>query len=128
MQGASALQDTLKQAQGLSIRLLIVWEPVLWSDLGPPTASVLSLVPDERAVQFWDKNRLLSESMVRAALEDPSLLATGDAVTPEMIVWDFVAVYPPGAVWGKHPRPSYYGGPVVDVIDQVRSRLSATAR
>ena len=126
MQGASALQDTLTDLQGSPLLVLIVWEPVLWSDLGPPASSVLSIVSDKRAVQFWDEDRSLSRFMVQSATEDLSILAPGDSVTPDTIVWDFVAVFPPGASWSAHPRPSYYGGPVVDVIDQVRSRLSGS--
>ena len=126
MQGASALQETLADVPGLPLIVLIVWEPVLLTDVGPPVSSVLSLVSDKRAVQFWDEDRSLSHFMVRSATEDPSLLAQGHSVTPDMIVWDVVAVFPPGASWGALPRPSYYGGPVVDVIDEVRSRLSGS--
>ena len=53
-------------------------------------------------------------------------MAPGDSIRPDMIVWDFVAVFPPGATWSATPRPSYYGGPVVDVIDRVRSSISTS--
>ena len=115
----------MEQIQDVPIAVLIVWEPVLWTDLSPPLTSVLSLVSDQRVVQFWDKNRAVSGFMVRSAIEDPSLLAPGDSMSPDMIVWDFVAVFPPGVVWSAHARPSYHGGPVMQVIDQVRSAISA---
>lgn len=117
----------LDRAPGSRISALVVWEPVILSDVGMPTSSTLSLVSDRRATQFWDENRALSQFLVRAAIEDPSLLAEGESVDPDMIVWDFVAVFPPGAVWGDHPRPSYYGGPVVDVMEKVRSALPSPA-
>lgn len=128
MQGASALQDVLDELQALPLRVLVVWEPVLWTDVAPPTSGVLARLSSLNAIQFWDERRLLSQFMVEAAAKDPSLLQPGDTLPPDMIVWDFVAIFPPGAIWKDVPRPAYYGGPVVDVMDQVRSTLSATAR
>ena len=125
MQGASALQDVLDDLQGLHIRVLVVWEPVLLTDLSPPTSWVLARTSDTRAVQFWDEDRLLSEFIVKAAKEDPSLLEPGDSLPQDTIVWDLVVVFPPGARWSTLPRPVYYGGPVVAAIDQVRSTISA---
>lgn len=112
--------------QHAQISILIVWEPVLWTDLYPPTSYVLSRVSDRRAVQFWDRGQSLSRFMVRSAIENPSLLWPGDAITPDTLVWDFVAVFPAGATWNPLPQPSYHGGPVVDVIEQVRSTLSSS--
>ena len=109
------------------ITVLIVWEPVVWTDLSAPTTSVMSLVFDTRAAQFWDEHRSLSEFMVRSAIDDPSLMAPGESIYPDTIVWDFIAIFPPGAIWDSLPRPVYYGGPVVDVLDEVQSRLTAPA-
>ena len=94
------------------------------TDLNPPTSWVLGRTSDTRAVQFWDEDRLLSEFIVKAAMEDPSLLRPGDTLLPDMIVWDLVAIFPPGARWSTLPKPAYYGGPVVEVIDEVRSAIS----
>jgi hypothetical protein len=41
------------------------------------------------------------------------------------VVWDYVAVYPPGSVWeASPPEPLYSGGPVIRVMDEARSALS----
>ena len=128
MQGASALQELLDELQSLSIQVLVVWEPVLWTDLNPPTSWVLGRTSDMRAVQFWDEDRLLSEFIVKAAKDDPTLLKPGDTLPSDRIVWDFVAIFPPGARWGNLPRPAYYGGPVVETIDDVRSVVTETQR
>ena len=41
------------------------------------------------------------------------------------IVWDYIAIYPQGAVWeASPPEPLHSGGPVVRVIDEARSALS----
>ena len=115
----------LEEFRGRSIEILVVWEPVLWTDLGPPTSWVLARAPDERVTQFWDADRLLSEFMIQAAIRDPSVLQLEDPLQTNQIVWDVVTVFPPGASWDPLPRPSFHGGPVVEVMDQVRATLSA---
>lgn len=125
MQGASALQGLLEEFRSLPIEVLVVWEPVLWTDLGPPTSRVLAKTSDARVTQFWDEDRVLSEFMIKAATQDPSLFQPGYALQPDEIVWDVVAIFPPGASWDTLPKPSYYGGPVVEVLDRVRAALSA---
>ena len=40
------------------------------------------------------------------------------------IVWDYIAVYPPGALWEEHPPPPlYYGRPVVKVTEAARAAI-----
>jgi hypothetical protein len=110
--------------RGEALSALIVWEPVIASDTGPPAASVLSRLSDTRSVHFWDEDRSLSKALVQEAIRNPSLFGTEVPSTPDTIVWDFVAVFPPGARWdGSFPQPVYYGAPVVEHIEQVNSRL-----
>ena len=127
MRGASALKDFLKQIGDPRILVLIVWEPVIWSDEGPPTSSVQALAVEKRSMQFWDEKRALSELLVQESIYVPSLLDPGASVAPGVVVWDLVVVFPPGAAWRSHARPSYFGGPVIHVMDEVRSALGAPA-
>ena len=40
------------------------------------------------------------------------------------VVWDLVLIYPPGARWeGGKSKPSFAGGPVFKVMDDVRAAL-----
>jgi len=40
------------------------------------------------------------------------------------VVWDYIAVYRPGAVWENGPPATlYHGGPVVRVTEPARSAL-----
>lgn len=92
------------------MRVFVVWEPVLWSDWSSPSSATLRRIDDTRAAQFWDKGRLISH-----------LLGERDR---RSIVWDYVAVYPAGAVWqNSPPEPIYRGGPVVRVSDEARAAL-----
>lgn len=91
--------------------MFAVWEPVLPTDWAAPSTATLKRITDPRAIQFWDKGRLLSQAM-------------GEH-DKESIVWDEIIVYAPGAVWKQvPPQPLYRGGPVVDVIEPARAALS----
>ena len=61
-------------------RIFVVWEPVLFTDWSSPSTATLGRIPGAQAAQFWDKER------VRRS-----------------IVWDYIAVYPRGAVWEASP-------------------------
>lgn len=90
--------------------MFVVWEPVLPTDWSAPSSSALKRIADPRAVQYWDRRRLLSH-----------LMGEHDR---RSIVWDYVAVYSPGEQWGKAPPTAVYeGGPVVHVTAELEHVL-----
>lgn len=100
------------------MRAFVVWEPVLSSDWGSPSAATLGRIPDPRALQFWDKERLISHSMGERDRKS--------------VVWDQIMVYGAGPVWnadkaraggGRPPEPLYQGRPVIKVADAARAAL-----
>lgn len=101
----------LKQFAGRRMLVLVVWEPVLPTDFGPPSTETMGRIPDSRVSQFWDKRRLISH-----------LLGEHDR---QSIVWDFIGVYPAGVLWTKRPpAPLFAGGPVVRVAKRARTAIS----
>jgi len=110
VRGASALGDLLTKYPDADVRVLVVWEPVILTDLGPPMRGVRRPLSDPRVVEFWDEKRWLSPRMVeRAAMiarekgEDPPL-------GPDEVAWDVIAIFPPGTLWeNPFPAPSWYG-------------------
>lgn len=115
MRGASALGKALAGAH-IDVATIVVWEPVLASDVGPPTSAVIARVPDRGAVQFWDEDHQVAEALVRGGVAERD-----DRVN---VLWDWVGFYPPGTRWTvRAPQPEYQGGPVVDAIRGVRARL-----
>lgn len=124
MRGASALERVLHELPGASIRVFVVWEPVLLLDTAPPTTAGLALVGDRRASQYWDERRLLSTAILDARRAEPGDLG---------IVWDWVAVFDPGVRWpgvrraDAFPAPRWQGRPVVDVVDELRATLRKIA-
>lgn len=97
------------------MRVFVVWEPVLTTDWMAPSTATLRRVPDIQAQQYWDKDRLLSKAMGE---QDKS-----------SIVWDRVAVYPPGLTWGEGapPQASFEKGPVVRVLPAFTAALEQAA-
>lgn len=84
---------------------------MLPTDWASPSTAALRRISNSRASQFWDKERLISRSMGE---EDR-----------RSVVWDYIAVYPKGALWQQRPPKALYdGGPVVKVIDPARAALA----
>src|SRR4030095_9902258 len=75
--GASAGEDILRSTTQ-PLRVLVVWQPVLKSDLAPPTTGTLSRISDARAIQYWDHDRALSTYLVAVARANPSWVRPQD--------------------------------------------------
>ncbi|HEV8336178.1 MAG TPA: hypothetical protein VGR67_07180 [Candidatus Polarisedimenticolia bacterium] len=126
MRGASALQDVLGQVKEKDVRVFVVWEPVIVSDVAPPINRVLSRIPDPRVTQYYDKSRLLSSLLVKNARENKGFLLHGEELDADAVIWDCVFAFPPGARWEEDPpRPSFSGCTVVEAADALRAALSA---
>lgn len=122
MRGASALQEVLNLSPDQRMRVFVVWEPVLATDIAPASTAVMARVHDRRVAQYWDPKLLVSRELIRTAKADPSRLGKGEI---RDVVWDAVAVYERGAEWTDGlPFPSYYGGPVVEVAEELRAALA----
>jgi hypothetical protein len=116
--------------------VFVVWEPVIATDVAPPTTGTLARVHDGRAAQYWDHDRALSAEIVRSVLADPGRYRLDGELETGSIVWDTVAVFPPSLRWeSAFPVPSYYGFPVVsaarglaDALDRGRGPGSDPSR
>jgi len=110
------------------VHVLVVWEPVIATDVAPPTTGTLARIHDRRAVQYWDHDRALSADIVQSVMAAPSRYDLADELFADSIVWDTVAVFPPGVRWdGDFPVPTYYGFPVVDAAPGLGEALSSAS-
>jgi creatinine amidohydrolase/Fe(II)-dependent formamide hydrolase-like protein len=108
LQGASAFQKLLDEQREGRIRVFVIWEPVLPTDLAAPSTMTLKRIPDGRASQYWDKEHLVSKSI-------------GEK---DGVIWDYVAVYEQGKLWDKAaPEPTYSNEPVIHVLDETREAI-----
>ncbi len=105
-----------------AVRVFMVWEPILPTDFGAPTTSVLSRASDPRVQQYWDRDRVLAKQMAadaRAPQPEPECCVRSG------VLWDLAAVYPKGAVWeGQMPTATVFNGPVVDITEAIQSALT----
>jgi hypothetical protein len=96
--------------------MFVVWEPVLDSDIRPPRPEDMARVSDRRAVHYWDPNLLMSKALQQEHERNEMTVIGKRSLLEGEVAWDLIAVYPPGARWDAgFPRPSFLGGPVVDV-------------
>ena len=117
LRGASELAGLLSGFAGRPLRAFVVWEPVLFTDWTAPGSAALRRVADPRAAQFWDRQRLVSKAL--GERDDTS------------VVWDHVAVYPPGASWTQSPpKPLFAASPLEDALPEakiaIRNALALT--
>ena len=107
-------------------RVFAVWQPILPTDWSAPTSSVLNRLSDKRVQQYWDPSHLLAKRMQEDAKapqpEQECCVRSG-------ILWDLAALYPKGTSWTDRMPPAVvFNGPVVNVVPEIESSLSSTAR
>jgi hypothetical protein len=111
-------------------RVFVIWEPILPTDFSQPTSGTLARLPDARAQQFWDPAHLVATQLAKDA-QPPQ--PEPQCCERDGHLWDLAAVYAPGARWERvMPPAQIFGGPVVHMLDPIRSALanplSQTAR
>jgi hypothetical protein len=112
VRGASALEALLESESDPSLRVFVIWEPVLATDLNAPSTITLRRIHDARVKQYWDRNRVLSHVMGEHDRRS--------------VVWDYIAVYKPAQLWtDAPPQPEFTGRPVVRFIEGTRTALNA---
>jgi hypothetical protein len=127
VRGASALGDLLDKYPSADVRVLVVWEPVILTDIGKPVRAVRRPLSDPRVTEFWDERRWLSPRMIERA----AIIAREKGKEPPLgsddIAWDVIAMFPPGTLWeDPFPVPSWYGEePVVRSLGPVEDALSS---
>jgi hypothetical protein len=103
----------------MSVRVLVVWEPMLPTDWSKPSGMVQRRISDSRVVQFWDKEHLIAKELKQQFPGSQHLCCQRQG-----ILWDFAAIYPPRVEWNASSAPVFFGGAVLDVADDVRQHLT----
>lgn len=125
VEGASALDQLLAEFPGARLRVQVVWEPVLKTDIAPPLTGVLGRLRDRRVTQYWDPGRVVSTDLVRSVNENPARYGREESLPPGFIAWDVVAVFARSARWERDlPVPVHYDDPVVHAIDETRKAIT----
>jgi len=130
VRGASALEKVLEEERSSRVRAFAVWEPVLWTDLGPPSTRKLATISDPRVAQYWDPKHAVSNfvpSSDWAAKE--GMFTQGERSSDKVVAWDLILLFPAGSCGsGALPAPVFRGDPVVTRITDARDHLRALVR
>ena len=95
---------------------------MLPTDLSAPTTGTLARLSDKRVRQFYDAEHLFAK---RLRLDAQAPQPEPDCCTRKGILWDLMAIYPPGLRWNERiPAATVFNGPVVDVIDALEKALT----
>jgi hypothetical protein len=112
----------LTSRPGAAVRVFVVWEPILFTDLAPPLSAALHRIPDLRARQFWDPGHVLSTQMKKDARPPQP---AQDCCERSGHLWDLAAVYPSGTTWtDRMPPATIFNGPVADLTEELTTALS----
>jgi len=116
----------LQLKPGAEVRVFAVWEPILPTDWQRPGTPATGRLPDNRVLQFWDKQHLLAQ---RLAADARAPQPERHCCLRDGFLWDLAAVYPPGMRWTDHLPPAvFFDGPVVKMKDGLTEILSRAAR
>jgi hypothetical protein len=123
LQGVSATSDILRHSPNAKLKVFVIWEPIVFSDLVLPPDSVLRGISDPRVAQFYDSKHRVSKAL------QAQMLAHGvtgqDYYVKDEYVWDAVAIYPPGVRWEDTGgmKPDFVGAPIVEVSAKMAGYL-----
>jgi len=127
LQGASAIQSALDQLPAQSLQAFLVWETVLETDRDMPSSGSQARAADPRVQQFWDPTQRLASIWQPVLKQDPAPLLGKASLVQGDVLWDFVAVFAPGAHWtaAAPPPPIFKAAPVADFGAELRQALAA---
>ena len=108
----------MEQNKSASLRILVVWEPMLATDISGPKRPTLSLISDPRTAQFWDKDHLIAGDIKRQlnGNRPPCCEQSG-------YLWDLATIYPRGGRW-ESSSPQYDNGPIYKIAPQFGGKLA----
>jgi hypothetical protein len=107
----------LQQHRQAKVQVFAVWEPILPIDWNAPSTSALQRLSDRRVRQLWDKDHVLA----KAVADSRNFESKPDCCERRGILWDLIAVYPPGGEWERSlPPATVFNGPVLRVVGRMK--------
>ena len=78
-----------------SIRVLVVWEPILPTDWSRPSGMVQCRISGTRVLQYWDHDHLVTGELRHQLSSEPSCCER------KGMLWDLAVLYGEQAQWGN---------------------------
>jgi hypothetical protein len=115
----------LRERRAEPLRVVVIWEPVLDSDTGPPTVDLVAAFDDPRVARFWDPKRVTSAAMQAGVRAAPKDFIGAEKALEADVIWDVVALHPAGQRWdASYPPPVWWDAPVVQALQELRDRIN----
>ncbi len=111
----------MKQHPEWKLRVLVVWEPILVTDWGAPSGGALARISDARARQFWDPHHVISVALEKMARQ---IAPAPGPNSGKGFYWDMAIAFAPHARWENDPAPSFWRGPVYQIVPALGQSLS----
>ena len=109
-----------------TLRVLVVWEPILTTDWAPPSGGTLARVSDVRVQQFWDRDHVVASSLAPIAQRLPSAGRPGCCIQ-RGFYWDDAILFPAGSSWSASVPVAFWDGPVVNALRALQNALDEQA-
>jgi hypothetical protein len=111
----------MKRNPEANVSAFAIWEPILVTDWKKPGSAVVGRIADPRVKQIWDSGHLIAKQLAKDARPPQP---EPECCTREGILWDLVAVYPPGATWEeKMPPAVLFNGAVVHLEAEIEAAI-----
>jgi hypothetical protein len=113
----------LDEVRDADLKVLVIWEKIGFMDARGPSTWVLSRIPDARAVQYWDPERIASSELRRTLSFQAPVVGDVRLVQGDPI-WDAVFVFDADAKWEQGKLvPAFAGAPPVEIREELKSAL-----
>jgi hypothetical protein len=126
VEGIAAFGKAIADRPEADLRVLVVWLPVLESDVGPPADSARRPLRDPRVTEFWDPDRRVSPRMIDRAMRLVRAKGQEPDFDADVIAWDVAMFFPAGTAWeDPFPTPAWSDAPVEQAVPRVIRALGA---
>jgi hypothetical protein len=116
------VEEILKRNPDPKLRVLVVWEPMLFMDVTAPSGSTLARISDGRVRQFWDPGHLVSAELTRRRAARPGQ-PKPDCCENGGIYWDDALVFPSHAKWKDMPPAIFWNGTIWKVAPELEKAI-----
>ncbi len=116
----------LKELSHSDMKIFVIWEPMLVSDVSAPSNSALARIPDARVAQFWDNSHVVAQNLAPELKSEALHVAGKESLVKGATAWDCVLVLNRGERWTEAPpHVAFAGAPVVNVVSELRQALQS---
>jgi hypothetical protein len=121
------VEEILKRNPDPKLRVLVVWEPMLFMDLRAPNEGKLARISDGRVRHFWDPGHLVALELKRRRAARPGQ-PEPNCCENSGIYWDDALVFPAHTKWKDVPAAIFWDGTIWRVAPELEKAIQSALR